>query len=46
MKNDLMANFVPMGSEHLHEKACEAAKIIDNDPKLIAEFFPHAKLAL
>jgi len=46
MKNVLMANFVPMSVEHLKEKACEAAKIIDNDPKLLAEFFHHAKLAL
>ena len=46
MKNDLMANFVPMSVEHLQEKACEAAKIIDNDQKLIADFFHHAKLAL
>jgi len=46
MKNVLMANFVPMNIEHLKEKAMEAAQMINNDPKLLAEFFHHAKLAL
>jgi transposase len=46
MKNVQMANFVPINIEQLEERACEAATIIDNDPKLLAEFFHHAKLAL
>ena len=46
LKNDLMANCVPMSIEHLQEKACEAAKIIDNNPKLLAELFLNAKLTL
>jgi len=41
-----MANFVPMSIEHLKEKTLEVAKRINNDPKLIAEFFRHAKLKL
>ena len=46
MKNVAMANFVPMSIEHLKEKTLEVAKRINNDPKLIAEFFRHAKLKL
>jgi len=46
MKNVYMANFVPMNIEHLEEKAFEAAKMIDNNPKLLEQFFRHAKLAL
>ena len=38
--------FVPMSVEQLREKACEAAQVINNDPKLLASFFHHAKLAL
>jgi hypothetical protein len=46
MKNVSMANFVPMSIEHLVTKTLEAAKRLDNDPKLLAEFFHHAKLKL
>ena len=46
MKNVFMANFIPMSIEHLKEKTLEAAKRLNNDPKLIAEFFHHAKLKL
>jgi transposase len=46
MKNVYMANFVPLSIEHLEEKTFEVAKIIDNDPKLIAEFLNNAKLRL
>ena len=46
MKNVSMANFVPMSVEQLREKACEASQVINKDPKLLASFFHHAKLAL
>ena len=46
MKNVYMANFVPMSIEQLEEKTFQAAKIIDNDPKLLDSFFHQAKLAL
>jgi transposase len=46
MKNVLMVNFVPMSIEHLKKKTLEAAKRLDNDPKLLADFFHHAKLNL
>jgi transposase len=46
MKNVFLANFVPITLEHLREKALEVAKRLDNDPKLLAEFFHHAKLKL
>ena len=46
MKNVSMANFVPMSIEHLKEKTLDAAKNLNNDPKLLAEFFHHAKLKL
>jgi transposase len=46
IKNVLMANFVPINVDQLEEKVGEAAKMIDNDPKLLAEFFHHAKLVL
>lgn len=46
MKNVQMANFVPLSREHLMEKTLEAAQVINNDPKMIANFFHHAKLKL
>ena len=46
MKNVLMPNFVPLSIEHLVSKTLKSAMIINNDPKLIAEFFHHAKLKL
>ncbi len=46
MKNVYMANFVPMDVEHLEAKTLEVAQILNNDPKLLASFFHHAKLAL
>ena len=46
MKNVSMANFVPVSIEHLVTKTLEAAKRLDNDQKLLAEFFHHAKLKL
>ena len=46
MKNVYMANFVPLSIEHLEEKTFEVASIINSDPKLLAEFFNHAKLKL
>jgi transposase len=46
MKNVYMANFVPMSIDDLEEKAFEVAEIINKDPKLLAEFFNHAKLTL
>jgi transposase len=46
MKNVLMANFVPFCIGDLVEKTLEAAQVINNDPKLLAAFFHHAKLAL
>jgi hypothetical protein len=46
MKNVSMVNFVPMSVEQLREKACEASQVINKDPKLLAAFFHHAKLAL
>jgi hypothetical protein len=46
MKNVWMANFISMSIEHLKEKTMEVAKRLDNDPKLLAEFFHHAKLNL
>jgi transposase len=44
MKNVQMANFVPLSVEHLTERALQAAQVINNDPKLMAEFFKHARL--
>ena len=46
MKNVIMVNFVPLCMEDLVAKTLEAAQIINNDPKLLATFFHHAKLAL
>ena len=46
MKNVILANFVPFCMEDLVEKTLEAAQVINNDPKLLAAFFHHAKLAL
>ena len=46
MKNVIMANFVPFCIEDLVAKTLEAAQVINNDPKLLAAFFHHAKLAL
>jgi hypothetical protein len=46
MKNVQMANFVPFCIEDIVEKTLEAAQVINNDPKLLAAFFHHAKLAL
>jgi len=46
MKNVTMANFVPLCIEELVAKALEAAQVINNDPKRLAAFFHHAKLAL
>jgi len=46
MKNVLMANFVPMCVKELEAKTLESAQVINNDPKLLAAFFHHAKLAL
>jgi transposase len=46
MKNVLMVNFVPMSIEHLVQKTLESAQVINNDPKLLAAFFHHAKRAL
>jgi transposase len=46
MKNVQMANFVPFCMEDIVENTLEAAQVINNDPKLLAAFFPHAKLAL
>ena len=46
MKNVYMANFVPMSIEHLEQKTLESAQVINNDPKLLAAFFHHAKLKL
>ena len=41
-----MPNFVPIGMECLEMKAFEVAQEINNDQKLLPEFFHHAKLAL
>ena len=46
MKNVAMVNFVPMCIRQLEEKACEAVKAINSDPKLLPAFFKHAKLKL
>ena len=46
MKNVQMANVVPWSVEHLTETTSEAAQVINNDPKMIANFFHHAKLKL
>jgi len=46
MKNVLMANYVPIDIKCLEKKALEAAKEINNDPKLLPSFFHHAKLSL
>jgi hypothetical protein len=46
MKNVQMANFVPFSIEDIVAKTLEAAQVINNDPKLLAAFFHHAKLAL
>jgi transposase len=46
MKNVYMANFVPLSVEHLEMKVLQAAQVVNNDPRLIASFFHHAKLTL
>jgi hypothetical protein len=46
MKNVQMANFVPFCIEDIVAKTLEAAQVINNDPKLLATFFLHAKLAI
>jgi transposase len=46
MKNVYMANFVPLSIEHLKEKTMEVAQVINNDSKLLASFYHHAKLKL
>jgi transposase len=46
MKNVRMVNFVPLSVEHLVERTSEEAQVMNNDPKLLAAFFHHAKLAL
>ena len=46
MKNVAMANFVPKNVEELIQRTLEAAQNINVDPKLLAVFFHHAKLAL
>lgn len=46
MKNVLMSNFVAKSREEVVAKALESAQVIDSDPKLLAAFFHHAKLAL
>ena len=46
MKNVSMPNFVPICAECLETKAFQGAQEINNDPKLLPEFFHHAKLAL
>jgi len=45
-KNVILVNFVPLCIEDLVAKTLEAAQVINNDPKLLAAFFHHAKLAL
>jgi len=46
MKNVMMVNFVPFCIADLVKKTLEVAQVIDNDPKLLAAFFHHAKLVL
>jgi hypothetical protein len=46
MKNVRMVNFVPLSVEHLVERTLAEAQVMNNDPKLLAAFFHHAKLAL
>jgi transposase len=46
MKTVHMSNFVPLCIEHLVAKTLESAKVINNDPKLLAKFLHHAKLKL
>ena len=46
MKNVYMANFVPLSIEHLEEKTLKVAQVINNEPKLLASFYQHAKLKL
>ena len=46
MKNDYMANFVPMSIKHLQEKTLQVAQVINKNQKLLAAFFKHAKLKL
>jgi hypothetical protein len=46
MKNVYMANFVPLSIKHLEEKTLEVAQVMNNDPKLLASFYHHAKLKL
>jgi len=46
MNNVAMANFVPKNVEELIQRTLEAAQNINVDPKLLAAFFHHAKLAL
>jgi hypothetical protein len=41
-----MANFVPFSIEDFVAKTLETAQAINNDPKLLAAFFHHAKLVL
>jgi len=46
MKNVQMANYIATSVEQLREKVLEAASTINDDPKLLAAFFHHAKLRL
>jgi hypothetical protein len=46
MKNMRRVNFVPLSVEHLVERTLEEAQVMNNDPKHLAAFFHHAKLAL
>ena len=46
MKHVLMENYIATSVEQLQEKVWESASIINDDPKLLAEFFHHAKLRL
>jgi transposase len=46
MKNVIMVNYVPCCINNLVAETLEAAQIINNDPKLLAAFSHHAKLAL
>jgi len=46
MKNVSMVNFVPICIDQLEEKAGQAVRAINSDPKLIQAFFLHAKLLL
>jgi hypothetical protein len=46
MKNVYMSNFVPKNVDELVQRTLEAAQTINLDPKLLASYFHHAKLAL